>query len=123
MKHILENNRICAIMRGVPLGKALEMCIRDRIRALSLSGWLLLIFSLLPAIIGMAAFTIATNTGAQAVLEKPDFAFTYIATVVLGPMLGLMFMISGLSATMSSGDSDALSGVTILLTEVYPRCG
>lgn len=24
MKHILENNRICAIMRGVPLGKALD---------------------------------------------------------------------------------------------------
>ena len=24
MKHILENNRICAIMRGVPLGKTLD---------------------------------------------------------------------------------------------------
>jgi SSS family solute:Na+ symporter len=29
-------------------------------------------------------------------------------------------MIAGLSATMSSGDSDAISGVTILLTDVYP---
>ena len=93
---------------------------KTAIRALSLSGWLLLIFSLLPAIIGMAAFTIATNTGAQAVLEQPDFAFTYIATVVLGPVLGLMFMISGLSATMSSGDSDAIAGVTILIQDIYP---
>ena len=32
----------------------------------------------------------------------------------------LLFMICGLSATMSSGDSDAISGVTILLTDVYP---
>lgn len=32
----------------------------------------------------------------------------------------MMFMICGLSATMSSGDSDAISGVTILLTDVYP---
>lgn len=93
---------------------------KSAIRALSLSGWLLLIFSLLPAIIGMAAFTIATNTGAQSVLDRPDFAFTYIATVVLGPVLGLMFMVSGLSATMSSGDSDAIAGVTILIQDIYP---
>ncbi|RRD96207.1 sodium:solute symporter family protein [Clostridiales bacterium COT073_COT-073] len=93
---------------------------KTAIRALSLSGWLLLTFSFLPAIIGMAAFTIATNTGAQAVLEKPDFAFAYIATTVLSPVLGLMFMIAGLSATMSSGDSDAIAGVTILIQDIYP---
>lgn len=88
--------------------------------ALKTSGLLLLIFSLLPAIIGMAAFTIATNNNATAVLEKPDFAFTYIATVALGPVLGLIFMISGLSATMSSGDSDAIAGVTIVIQDIYP---
>lgn len=93
---------------------------KTAIRALSLSGILLLVFSLLPAIIGMAAFTIATNTGATEVLKTPDFAFTYVATVVLGPVLGLMFMISGLSATMSSGDSDAIAGVTILIQDIYP---
>lgn len=43
-----------------------------------------------------------------------------MATQVLGPVVGLLFMICGLSATMSSGDSDAISGVTILLTDVYP---
>lgn len=93
---------------------------KTAIRALSMSGWLLLGFSLLPAIIGMSAFTIATQTGATSVLEKPDFAFTYIATSVLGPVLGLIFMVSGLSATMSSGDSDAIAGVTILIQDIYP---
>jgi len=88
--------------------------------ALRSSGFLLLGFSLLPAIIGMAAFTIATNNNATGVLERPDFAFTYIATTVLGPVLGLIFMISGLTATMSSGDSDAIAGVTIAIQDIYP---
>lgn len=88
--------------------------------ALKTSGLLLLGFSLLPAIIGMAAFTIATNSNATSVLENPDFAFTYIATTALGPVLGLLFMISGLSATMSSGDSDAIAGVTIAIQDIYP---
>lgn len=43
-----------------------------------------------------------------------------MATHVLGPVFGLVLMIAGLSATMSSGDSDAISGITILLTDVYP---
>ena len=33
---------------------------------------------------------------------------------------GLMFLVCGMSATMSSGGSDAISGVTILLTDVVP---
>ena len=89
-------------------------------KALRSSGLMLLVFSLLLAIIGMAAFTIATNSNATSVLENPDFAFTYIATTVLGPVLGLLFMISGLSATMSSGDSDAIAGVTIAIQDIYP---
>ncbi|MDR0629413.1 MAG: sodium:solute symporter family protein [Treponema sp.] len=84
------------------------------------SAILLLVFSLLPALIGMAAFTIATKNGAAAVLQQPDFAFAYVATIVLGPILGLLFMIAGLSATMSSGDSDAIAGVTILIQDIYP---
>lgn len=90
------------------------------VKALRRSGLMVLVFSLFPAIIGMAAFTIATNNGATSVLENPDFAFTYIASVVLGPVLGLFFMIAGLSATMSSGDSDAIAGVTILIEDIYP---
>jgi SSS family solute:Na+ symporter len=85
-----------------------------------LSGVVLFAFSFLPAIIGMAAFTIASREGVTGVLENPDFAFSFMATHVLGPIMGLMFLIAGLSATMSSGDSDAIAGVTILLSDVYP---
>ena len=84
------------------------------------SAILLFVFSLVPAIIGMAAFTLAYKNNVTAVLERPDYAFTYMATQVLGPMLGLFFMIAGLSATMSSGDSDAIAGVTILIQDIYP---
>lgn len=89
-------------------------------KAISRSGITVLAFSFLPAIIGMATFTIATKNNAIAILEKPDFAFTYVATTVLGPVLGLLFMISGLSATLSSGDSDAIAGVNIIIGDIYP---
>lgn len=70
------------------------------------------------AIIGMCCFTIMVANGDT--LESGDFAFAYMATHVLGPAIGLLFMIAGMSATMSSGDSDAIAGITILLTDVYP---
>lgn len=81
-------------------------------------GVLLFFWSFVTAVIGMSCFVIMTHNGDT--LSSPDFAFSYMATHVLGPVIGLMFMICGLSATMSSGDSDAISGVTILLTDVYP---
>lgn len=93
---------------------------KTALQGLSLSAVLLFVFSLLPAIIGMAAYTIAVKNGASDVLANPDYAFTFIATTVLGPVLGLLFMISGLSATMSSGDSDAIAGTTILIQDIYP---
>jgi SSS family solute:Na+ symporter len=81
-------------------------------------GILLFFWSFVTAIIGMSCYVIMTHNGDA--LESGDYAFSYMATNVLGPVIGLMFMIAGLSATMSSGDSDAISGVTILLTDVYP---
>ena len=82
-------------------------------------GILLFVWSFITAIIGMGAFAIASKNGVLADV-KPDHAFAYVATQALGPVVGLLFMIAGLSATMSSGDSDAISGVTILMTDVYP---
>lgn len=82
------------------------------------NGIMLFFWSFVTALIGMTAFTIASRNGVT--LESADYAFSYMATEVLGPSIGLLFMIAGLSATMSSGDSDAISGVTILLTDVYP---
>lgn len=81
-------------------------------------GILLFFWSFVTAIIGMSCFAIATRNGDT--LTSQNYAFSYMATNVLGPVVGLLFMICGLSATMSSGDSDAISGVTILLTDVYP---
>ncbi|HBI64118.1 MAG TPA: sodium:solute symporter family protein [Clostridiales bacterium] len=76
-------------------------------------------FSILPALVGMSAFTLATNTGATAVLENPDFTFAYMATTVFPPAIGLICLIAGLSAIMFSADSDAIAGVTTFLTDVY----
>lgn len=76
-------------------------------------------FSVLPAIVGMSGFTIATQTGAESVLANPDFTFAFMATTVFPPAIGLICLIAGLSAIMSSADSDAIAGVTTFLTDVY----
>ena len=76
-------------------------------------GW-----SVVTAIIGMSCFTIMTHNGHS--LSTPDHAFPYMATQVMSPAIGLMFLICGLSAAVSSGGSSSISGVTILLTDVYP---
>jgi SSS family solute:Na+ symporter len=88
-------------------------------KAFILSGIILFLFSFIPAIIGMSGFAIATQNGADAVLKNPNYTFAFVATQVLGPTLGLLFLIAGLSATLSSADSDAMAGVTILLVDVY----
>ena len=93
---------------------------RTAFKGFILAGIVILGFSLVPSVLGMASFTIATHNGAETVLNNPDFAFSYLATQVLGPVLGLVLLVSGLSATMSSGDSDAIAGVTILLEDIYP---
>ena len=81
-------------------------------------GILLFGWSFVTAIIGMSCFAIATMNGDT--LASGDYAFAYMATNALPPIIGMMFMICGLSATMSSGDSDAIAGVTILIQDIYP---
>ena len=71
------------------------------------------IFSILPVIVGLSAFSINPD------LQNQNMAFPFMATVVLPPMMGALVLISGLSATMSSGDSDTITGVTILLRDVW----
>ncbi|MBD9654382.1 sodium:solute symporter family protein [Pseudomonas sp. PDM12] len=77
------------------------------------TGVLYLGFSIIPAIIGMAAHTLAPN------LENSNYAFPFLATQVLPLGLGLLVMIAGLSATMSSASSDALAGVSIMMRDLY----
>ncbi|WP_295893350.1 sodium:solute symporter family protein [uncultured Vibrio sp.] len=82
-------------------------------RSFVASGVLYLFFSIIPAVIGMAAHAIDPT------LDNPNFSFPYIAATVLPVGVGMIVLIAGLSATMSSASSDAIAGVSILLRDVY----
>ena len=77
------------------------------------TGVLYLAFSIIPAIVGMAAHTLAPD------LENSNYAFPYLATQVLPMGLGMLVLIAGLSATMSSASSDALAGVAIMMRDLW----
>lgn len=81
-------------------------------RALLFSGLLFAIFSLFPAIVGMSAKYM--NPGLES-----GYAFPYLATEVFPIWIGAIILTAGLSATMSSGSSDYIAGVTILVTDVF----
>ena len=82
-------------------------------RSFIYSGVLYLIFSIIPAIIGISAHVINPD------LANSNFAFPYLAATVLPTGIALIVLIAGLSATMSSASSDAIAGVSILLCDVY----
>lgn len=77
------------------------------------SGGLYLLFSFIPALIGMAAFALNPE------LDNRNFAFPFLAIEVLPLYIGVIVLIAGLSATMSSASSDAITGVTILMRDLY----
>src|SRR5579863_60913 len=77
------------------------------------SGGIYLLFACVPAVIGMAAHALNPN------LDNANFAFPYLAVEVLPLAAGLIVLLAGLSATLSSASSDALAGVSILLRDVY----
>lgn len=81
-------------------------------RSFVYTGVLYLFFSVLPAVIGMAAWTMNPN------LENSNYAFLF-ATSFLPAILGLVVLIAGLSATMSSASSDAIAAVVIMMRDVY----
>lgn len=87
-------------------------------RAFLAQGGMMFVWSFITAVIGMSCFTIMTHNGHH--LASNDYAFHYMATQVMEPAIGLMFLICGLSAAVSSGGSSSISGVTILLADVYP---
>lgn len=82
-------------------------------KAFMLSGGLYLLFSFIPAVIGMTTYAI--NAG----LENPSFAFPYLAIEVLPLGLGMIILIAGISATMSSASSDAIAAVTVVLRDLF----
>ncbi|WP_067515693.1 sodium:solute symporter family protein [Endozoicomonas ascidiicola] len=82
-------------------------------RSFTLTGVIYLFFSLIPALIGMATFTLNPE------LQNANYAFPYLAVEVLPMGVGMIVLIAGLSATMSSASSDAIAGISILLRDVY----
>ncbi|WAM47361.1 sodium:solute symporter family protein [Vreelandella venusta] len=82
-------------------------------RSFLITGILYLGFSIIPAIIGMA--THALNPG----LENSNYAFPFLATEIMPLGLGLLLLVAGLSATMSSASSDAIAGVSTLIRDLY----
>lgn len=81
-------------------------------RSFIITGLLYLMFSFLPAIIGMAVWTMNTH------LSNSGFAFLY-ATQLLPPFLSMAILLAGMSANMSSGSSDAIAAVSIMLRDLY----
>lgn len=77
-----------------------------------IAGGLYLAFSFIPALIGMSAYALDPS------LEEASFAFPFVAMEVLPPLLGVVVMIAGLSATLSSASSDAIAGVAILVRDI-----
>lgn len=71
------------------------------------------LFSILPVVIGLSASSINPE------LANSSMAFPFMATTILPPLLGTLVLVSGLSASMSSGDSDAVTAVTILLRDIW----
>lgn len=76
-----------------------------------ISGGLYLVFSLVPAIIGICAYLL------NPALDNRNFAFPYLAIEVLPIGIGVLVLLAGLSATMSSASSDAIAGVTVLVRD------
>lgn len=77
------------------------------------SGGLYLLFSFIPAIVGMTAYAISSN------LDNPAYAFPYLAIEVLPLGLGMLILIAGISATISSASSDAIAAVTVVLRDLW----
>jgi SSS family solute:Na+ symporter len=77
------------------------------------SGLLYLGFCGIPALLGAVAWLL------QPELSNPAFAFPYLALELLPWGLGLLVLLAGISATMSSASSDAIAAVSVLLRDLY----
>ena len=77
------------------------------------SGLLYLGFCLIPALLGAVAWLLMPT------LENPSYAFPYLALELLPVGLGVLVLLAGISATMSSASSDAIAAVSVLLRDIY----
>lgn len=114
----------CSLITAIAVGVLGTPAFRQRIysgksatgirHAFMLSGVLYLAFAVLPAIIGMSAYKGIPG------LAESDMAFPSMAIRVLPLSLGVLTLLAGLSASMSSASSDAIAGVTTVIRDLYP---
>ncbi|EQB37792.1 hypothetical protein M948_04315 [Virgibacillus sp. CM-4] len=78
-----------------------------------ISGIVAVLFSIFPTIIGLSSRLLNPT------MSDTAFAFPYMITEVFPIWIGAFLLVAGLAATMSSGDSDAIAGTTILVRDVY----
>lgn len=81
-------------------------------RSFALVGVLFAVFAIAPPIVGLSTQVLSPG------MENPDLAFPHLATEVFPLWVGALLLVAGLSATMSSGDSEAITGVTIFLRDI-----
>lgn len=77
-----------------------------------ITGILFAVFSIFPAIVGISASILNPDL-------EPGYAFPYLATEVFPLWIGAIVLVAGLSATMSSGSSDFIAAVAILLRDIF----
>lgn len=82
-------------------------------RSFICTGVLYLAFCFIPALLGAIAWLLAPE------LANPAYAFPYLALQLLPWGLGLLVLLAGISATMSSASSDAIAAVSVLLRDLY----
>ncbi|TCP55348.1 SSS family solute:Na+ symporter [Tamaricihabitans halophyticus] len=86
--------------------------VRTARRSFLLVGILFAIFAIMPAVTGLASQALLPG------IDNPDLAFPQLATELFPVWIGALLLVAGLSATMSSGDSEAIAGVTMFLRDI-----
>ncbi len=78
-----------------------------------ISAFLYLLFAIIPVVIGITAFNLLPG------IPNSDQAFPELVTKILPAGIGVIVLIAGLSAVISSASSDAIAGTSILLRDVF----
>lgn len=82
-------------------------------RAFGCAGLVYLLFAVLPAVLGIVASQLLPD------LANHQHAFTALITVLLPPLIAMLVLLAGLSATLSSASSDAIAAVSVLIRDLY----
>ena len=82
-------------------------------KAFCLAALVYLLFALVPAMLGIAASQLLPD------LQLHQHAFTGLITLLLPPLLAVLVMLAGISATLSSASSDAIAAVSVMIRDGY----